>query len=190
VIALVRSSHALNQYAIVPHGERGRWHLIALSEAGMPGDGPVLVLYSRLVTAGIFGNHQVDKFRKDHRSASFDPRSQGESTKTTSGHAGDTRARFHALLERLGVRHPVLIVGLGVQDPRRLFERYGTKARRNCVGGFGIPMHGRVPHARQETAAQFNVRGHQRIKGYLGELCRQSLSKPPSDSRSKGCAQG
>jgi microsomal epoxide hydrolase len=52
----------------------------------------------------------MDMFAKAHRVIAFDPRSQGESTKTTSGNTPEIRAQdLHALLERMGVQRPVLI---------------------------------------------------------------------------------
>ena len=87
-------------------------------EAGKPGDGPALVFIPGWSTGVDIWHRQIDTFAKTHRVIAFDPRSEGESTKTTSGNTPEIRAQdLHALLERLGVRRPVLIGwSQGVQD--------------------------------------------------------------------------
>ena len=98
-------------------------------EAGKSGDGPVLVFIPGWSTGADIWHRQIDTFAKKHRVIAFDPRSEGESTKTTSGNTPEIRAQdLHALLERLGVRRPVLIGwSQGVQDIATYVERYGTK---------------------------------------------------------------
>src|ERR1700747_2815500 len=79
--------------------------LLRVLEAGKPGDGPALVFIPGWSTGADIWKHQIDTFAKTHRVIAFDPRSQGESTKTTSGNTPETRAQdLHALLERLGMR--------------------------------------------------------------------------------------
>ena len=99
-------------------------------EAGKADD-PTLrsSLFRAGVWAPMFGVRQIDTFAKAHRVISFDPRSQGESTKTTNGNTPETRAQdLHALLERLHVQRPVLIGwSQGVQDVAAYVEHYGSK---------------------------------------------------------------
>jgi pimeloyl-ACP methyl ester carboxylesterase len=156
-------------------------------EAGKPGDAPALVFIPGWSTGGDIWHHQVDRFAKTHRVITFDPRSQGESTKTTSGNTPETRARdLHALLERLGVRRPVLIGwSQGIQDIAAYVEGYGTKDLAGIVlvdaavsdGADGMAARS------QETAEQFKMfavyQAHQ--KEYLGGMMRAIISKLPSD---------
>src|SRR5206468_5933975 len=92
----------------------------------------------------------------------------------------------HALLERLGVRLPVLIGwSQGVQDIAAYVERYGTKEFAGIVlvdaaisdGAAGIAARP------QQTAAQFKMfavyQAHQ--NEYLGGMMRAIMSKPPTD---------
>src|SRR4029453_18936388 len=141
--------------------------------------------------AGIW-HHQIDEFAKKHRVITFDPRSEGASTKTTSGNTPETRAQdLHTVLERLGVGRPVLIGwSQGVQDIAAYVERYGTKDLAGIVLVDAAVSDGADGMAArpQETAAQFKMfaiyQAHQRE--YLGGMMRAIISKPPSDSAIEG----
>jgi non-heme chloroperoxidase len=87
-------------------------------EAGKPGDQPALVFIPGWSTGADIWHRQINSFAETQRVIAFDPRSQGESTKTTSGNTPENRAGdLDVLLERLGVRRPVLIGwSQGVQD--------------------------------------------------------------------------
>jgi non-heme chloroperoxidase len=156
-------------------------------EAGKPGEGPALVFIPGWSTGADIWRHQIDMFAKTYRVIAFDARSQGESTKTTSGNTPETRAQdLHALLERLGVRRPILIGwSQGVQDIAAYVERYGTKELAGIVLVDAAISDGADGMAArpQETAAQFKMfavyQAHQRE--YLGGMMRAIISKPPSD---------
>jgi non-heme chloroperoxidase len=165
---------------------------LRLIEAGKPDEGPALVFIPGWSTGGDIWHHQVDTFAKTHRVIAFDPRSQGESTKTTSGNTPEIRAQdLHALLERLGVRHPVLIGwSQGVQDIAAYVERYGTKELAGIVlvdAAVSDGTDGMATRA-QETAAQFKMfavyQAHQ--KEYLGGMMRAIISKPQRDDAIEG----
>src|SRR5438552_8670527 len=98
-------------------------------EAGRSGAGPALVFIPGWSTGADIWRRQIDAFAKTHRVIAIDPRSQGESTKTTTGNTPEMRAQdLHTLLEHVGVRHAVLIGwSQGVQDVAAYVERYGTK---------------------------------------------------------------
>jgi len=161
-------------------------------EAGDPGDGPALVFIPGWSTGADIWRHQIDKFAKTHRVIAFDPRSQGESTKTTSGNTPETRAQdLHALLERLGVQRPVLIGwSQGVQDIAAHVERYGTKDLAGIVLVDAAISDGADGMAAQpqETAARFKMfalyQAHQRE--YLDGMMHAIISKPPSDGAIEG----
>jgi len=156
-------------------------------ESGKAGGEPALVFIPGWSTGADIWNHQIDTFAKTHRVIAFDPRSQGDSTKTTRGNTPETRAQdLHALLEPLGVRRPVLIGwSQGVQDVAAYVERYGSNDLAGIVlvdaaisdGADGIAARP------QETAAQFKMfavyQAHQ--KEYLGGMMRAIISKPGGD---------
>jgi pimeloyl-ACP methyl ester carboxylesterase len=157
-------------------------------EAGKPGDAPALVFIPGWSTSGDIWRYQIDTFAKTHRVITFDPRSQGESTKATSGNTPETRGQdLHALLERLGLRRPVLIGwSQGVQDIAAYVERYGTKDLAGIVlvdAAVSDGADGMVARS-QKTAEQFKMfavyQAHQ--KEYLGGMMRAIIGKPPSDS--------
>jgi pimeloyl-ACP methyl ester carboxylesterase len=156
-------------------------------EAGKPGDAPALVFIPGWSTGGDIWRHQIDTFAKTHRVITFDPRSQGESATATSGNTPETRAQdLHVLLERLGVRRPVLIGwSQGVQDIAAYVERYGTKDLAGIVlvdAAVSDGAEGMVARS-QETAEQFKMfavyQAHQ--KEYLAGMMQAIISKPQSD---------
>lgn len=148
---------------------------------------PVLVFIPGWSTGANIWRRQIETFGKTNRVVAFDPRSEGESTKTTSGNTPEIRAQdLHALLDRIGGPRPVLIGwSQGVQDVAAYVERYGTKDLAGIVlvdaavsdGADGIS--GRP----QEAAAQFKMfaiyQAHQ--QEYLGGMMRAIISKPQSD---------
>jgi pimeloyl-ACP methyl ester carboxylesterase len=156
-------------------------------EAGKPEAQPVLVFIPGWSTGADIWHHQIDVFAKTHRIIAFDPRSQDESTKATSGNTPETRAQdLHALMQRLGVRHPVLIGwSQGVQDIAAYVEQYGTKDIAGIVLVDAAVSDGADGMAArpQETAAQFKMfavyQAHQRE--YLAGMMRAIISKPPSN---------
>jgi pimeloyl-ACP methyl ester carboxylesterase len=156
-------------------------------EAGKPGDVSALVFIPGWSTGGDIWRDQIDRFAKTHRVITFDPRSQGESTKTTKGNTPEIRAQdLHTLLERLGVRHPILIGwSQGVQDIAAFVERYGTKDLAGIVlvdAAVSDGADGMVARAK-ETAEQFKMfavyQAHQ--KEYLAGMMQAIISKPQSD---------
>jgi pimeloyl-ACP methyl ester carboxylesterase len=161
-------------------------------EAGKPSDGPALVFIPGWSTGADIWQHQLDAFAKTHRVIAFDPRSQGESTKMTSGNTPEVRAQdLHTLLERLGVQRPILIGwSQGVQDIAAYVEHYGTKELAGIVlvdAAISDGADGMAARS-QETAAQFKMfavyQAHQRE--YLGGMMRAIISKPPADGAIEG----
>jgi pimeloyl-ACP methyl ester carboxylesterase len=161
-------------------------------EAGKPEARPVLVFIPGWSTGADIWRHQIETFAKTHRVIAFDPRSQGESTKTSSGNTPEIRAQdLHAFLERLGVRRPVLIGwSQGVQDVAAYVERYGTKELAGIVLVDAAISDGADGMAArpQETAEQFKMfaiyQAHQ--PEYLGGMMKAIISKPQDDDAMKG----
>jgi microsomal epoxide hydrolase len=119
-------------------------------EAGKLGKGPVLVFIPGWSTGADIWRQQIDIFAKTHRVIAFDPRSEGESTKTTSGNTPETRAQdLYTLLESFGVHRPVLIGwSQGVQDIAAYVEQYGTKELAGIVLVDGGSFRWRRRHGR------------------------------------------
>src|SRR6266487_3940520 len=167
--------------------EVGNGVSLRVIEAGKPGDALALVFIPGWSTGADIWRRQLDTFARTHRVIAFDPRSQGESTKTTNGNTPEIRAQdLHALLERLGVQRPVLIGwSQGVQDVAAYVERYGTKDLAGIVlvdAAVSDGADGMAARA-QETAAQFKMFGvyqaHQ--QEYLDGMMRAIISKPGGD---------
>jgi pimeloyl-ACP methyl ester carboxylesterase len=156
-------------------------------DVGKPTAQHTLVFIPGWSTGADTWRQQIDRFAPTHRVIAFDPRSEGESTKTTSGNTPEIRAQdLHALLERVRVRRPVLIGwSQGVQDIAAYVERYGSKDLAGIVlvdaaisdGAGGMAMRP------DETAAQFKMfavyQAHQ--EEYLRGMMRAIISTPQSD---------
>jgi microsomal epoxide hydrolase len=160
-------------------------------EAGKQGQ-PVLVFIPGWSTGADTCKHQIDTFAKTHRVIAFDPRSQGDSTKTTTGNTPEMRAQdLHALLERVGVLRPVLIGwSQGVQDIAAYVVRYGAKDLAGLVlvdAAISDGANGMAARP-QETAEQFKMfavyQAHQ--QEYLGGMMHAIISKPQSADAMNG----
>ena len=156
-------------------------------EAGKPSAEPALIFIPGWSMGADIWQRQIDMFAKTNRVIAFDPRSQGDSTKTTSGNTPEMRAQdLHALLQQLGVQRPVLIGwSQGVQDVAAYVERYGTKDLEAIVLVDAAISDGSGGMAArpQETAGQFKMfsvyQAHQ--QEYLAGMMRAIISKPQGD---------
>jgi microsomal epoxide hydrolase len=156
-------------------------------EAGKAASGPTLVFIPGWSTGADIWRRQIDAFSKTHRIIALDPRSQGESTKTTTGNTPEMRAQdLHTLLERLSARRPVLIGwSQGVQDVAAYVERYGTKDLIGIVLVDAAVSDGADGMAArpQQTAAQFKMfavyQTHQ--QEFLRGMMKAIISKPQPD---------
>jgi non-heme chloroperoxidase len=169
-------------------GERVSLRVI---EAGKRDAQPALVFIPGWSTGADIWRRQLDTFAKTYRVIAFDPRSQGESTKTTSGNTPEIRAQdLHALLERLTVRRPVLIGwSQGVQDIAAYVERYGTKELAGIVlidAAISDGADGMAARP-QETAEQFKMFAVYQAdqQEYLGGMMQAIISKPQSNDAIK-----
>ena len=153
-------------------------------EAGQAGSRPTLVFIPGWSTAGDIWRQQIDRFAQTYRVIAFDPRSQGQSTITTSGNTPEMRAQdLHNLLERLDARRSVLIGwSQGVQDLAAYIERYGTHDLAGLVLVDAAASDGAdgIAARPQETSAQFRMfaiyQAHQEeyLRGMMGAI----ISKP------------
>lgn len=153
-------------------------------EAGQSSSGSTLVFIPGWSTGADIWRQQIDRFAPTNRVIAFDPRSQGQSTVTTSSNTPEMRAQdLHDLLEHLNARRPVLIGwSQGGQDVAAYVERYGTKDLGGIVlvdsavadGADGLAARP------QQAAAQFKMfavyQAHQ--PEYLSGMMQAIISKP------------
>src|SRR6266699_2926505 len=153
-------------------------------EAGQAGPGPTLVFIPGWSSGADIWRLRIARFAPTHRVIAFAPRSQGQSTITTSGNTPEMRAQdLHNLLEQLDARRPVLIGwSQGVQDLAAYIERYGTHDLAGLVlvdAAVSDGADGITPRA-QESAEQLRMlalyQAHQPeyLRGMMGAI----ISKP------------
>jgi non-heme chloroperoxidase len=131
---------------------------------------------------------QINRFAPSYRVISFDPRSQGSSTITTTGNTPETRAQdLRTLLDHLNVQRPVLIGwSQAVEDIAAFINRYGTGDLSGIVLVDAAISSGAADMAArgaQQTAAQPEAyavyQAHQ--QEYLADMMRAIVSKPQSN---------
>jgi pimeloyl-ACP methyl ester carboxylesterase len=127
---------------------------------------------------------QFERFGSKYRVIAFDPRSQGQSSKTNSGNTPEQRAAdLHALLAKLEVRRPVLVAwSQAVQDVAAYTLKYGTRDLSGIVlvdaavsdGAKGIAARPK------QTASQFDLFGTylSNQQAYLRGMFGAIISKP------------
>jgi microsomal epoxide hydrolase len=96
---------------------------------------PTLVLIPGWRLTTMIWHEQIEAFSHDRRVIAVDPRSQGDSSKTTENDTPEQRAQdLHALLDGLAVG-PVVLVGWsqGVQDVAAYVLQYGTRDLKGIV---------------------------------------------------------
>jgi microsomal epoxide hydrolase len=98
-------------------------------EAGRTNSSPAVVFIPGWSAAADIWSGQIERFAGNRRVIAFDPRSQGDSTKTTSGNTPEQRAiDLHALLTAEHVQRPVLVGwSQAAQDVAAYVERYGSQ---------------------------------------------------------------
>jgi non-heme chloroperoxidase len=109
-------------YATVESGIR-----IHYLEAGSGSSLPALILIPGWRLPAFLWNEQLQRFSKLTRVIAIDPRSQGQSTKTTDGNTPEARARdLHGLLRELHVSRCVLVGwSQGAQDVAAYVQQFG-----------------------------------------------------------------
>jgi non-heme chloroperoxidase len=161
-------------------------------EAGQPASGVTLVLIPGWSTSADIWREQINRFAATYRVISFDPRSQGRSTITTTGNTPETRAQdLHTLLDDLSVLRPVLIGwSQGAEDIAAYIDQYGTGDLSGIVlvdaalstGAEGMGARGAPqPAALFETFAIYQTHPQK----YLADMMRAIVSKPQSNDAIK-----
>ena len=98
-------------------------------ESGLPNAPLTVVMIPGWSAGADIWRGQIDRLNATYRVISFDPRSQGDSTKTTSGNTPEQRAAdLHALLAAKHAARPVLVGwSQAVQDIAAFVTRYGAR---------------------------------------------------------------
>jgi non-heme chloroperoxidase len=195
LFAAVASSAAAappTQTHVAAIGERSAGSMIQIAdgvqlrviEAGRPGDKPPLVLIPGWSMGAEIWRRQIDGFARDRRVLSFDPRSQGESTKAVSGNTPEARAQdLHSLLARLDIRRPVLVGwSQGVQDVAAYVEHYGSESLAGIVlvdapisdGAAGIATNPQAAAAQLKMLGIYEANQQDYLRGMMGAI----ISKP------------
>ena len=161
-------------------------------EAGQPASLVTLVLIPGWSTSADIWREQINRFAATYRVISFDPRSQGRSTITTTGNTPETRAQdLHTLIDDLSVLRPVLIGwSQGAEDIAAYIDQYGTGDLSGIVlvdaalstgaegmGADGAPQ----PATLFETLAIYQTHPQK----YLAGMMRAIVSKPQSNDAIK-----
>jgi microsomal epoxide hydrolase len=104
-------------------------------ESGPAAGQPPIVFIPGWSAGADIWRDQIDRFDDRHRVISFDPRSQGRSSKTTTGNTPEQRAvDLHALLAKEHVDRPVLVGwSQAAQDIAAYVSRYGTSSLSGIV---------------------------------------------------------
>jgi len=143
-------------------------------EAGQAAAGPTLVFVPGWSTDADIWRQQLDRFAPTYRVIAFDPRSQGQSTITTSGDTPEMR---------LGAHHPVLIGwSQGVQDLAAYIERYGTHDLTGLVlvdaavsdGADGISARPEEASAQFKMFVVYQAHQEEYLRGMMGAI----ITKP------------
>jgi len=97
-------------------------------QSGPAQDTHALVLIPGWRLPAYLWSEQLTKFGARERVIAIDPRSQGPSTKTTSGNTPESRATdLHGVLANLGVTHATLVGwSQGAQDVAAYLAQFGT----------------------------------------------------------------
>jgi non-heme chloroperoxidase len=111
-------------YATVESGIR-----IHYLEAGSGGSLPALILIPGWRLPAFLWNEQLQRFSKLTRVIAIDPRSQGESTKTTDGNTPESRAKdLYGVLRELHVSRCILVGwSQGAQDVAAYVQQFGPE---------------------------------------------------------------
>jgi len=157
-------------------------------EAGQPASAATLVLIPGWSTSSDIWREQINRLAATYRVISFDPRSQGRSTMTTTGNTPETRAQdLRTLLDDLSVLRAVLVGwSQGVEDIAAYIDQYGTGDLSGIVlvdapvstGAEGMGARGAPqPAALFETFAIYQADPQK----YLADMMRAIVSKPQSN---------
>jgi microsomal epoxide hydrolase len=158
--------------------------MLRVIDAGRLNGRPPIVFIPGWSAGAEIWRAQIERFDDRHRVISFDPRSQGHSTKTLDGNTPEQRAAdLHALLTRERVDRPVLVGwSQAVQDLAAYALQYGTKDVAGIVLVDAAVSDGATAIAERprEAAFQFGLFGTylSNQQAYLRGMFGAIISKP------------
>jgi len=158
--------------------------VIRAVEAGDPNSKSPIIFIAGWSAGADIWRDQIERFDDTRRVIAFDPRSQGDSTKTTSGNTPEQRAAdLHAILVAEHVTHPVLVGwSQATQDIAAYALRYGTKDIAGIVlvdaavadGAKGIAARPQQATAQFGRFAYYVENQEEYLRGMFGAI----ISKP------------
>jgi non-heme chloroperoxidase len=170
-----------------------------VARTGSPGRVSILFVPGWVMPAWIY-QKQLDGLSKTRRVVAMDPRSQGESTRTTEGlYPAQMAKDIHAVIEQLHLA-PVVIVGwsMGIVETLSYVDQFGTKDVAGLVlidetaGGIEpgddawmFPMLKGVLEDKAGTAQYFvrKVQFHRpQPEDYIQKVIASAMSVPTSDA--------
>lgn len=153
-------------------------------ESGKANSGPPLIFIPGWSAGADIWQDQIGRFDDSYRVIAFDPRSQGESTKTASGNTPEQRAAdLHALLAARGVSRPILVGwSQASQDIAAYIMLYGTREIAGIVlvdaaiseGAKSIPAHPEQAAIQFTRFATYVADQEAYLRGMFGAI----VSKP------------
>lgn len=156
-------------------------------EAGASTALPPLVLIPGWSADADIWRAQINSFAATRRVIAFDPRSQGRSTKTTTGNTPEMRAEdLRAILRASGVSRPVLVGwSQGVQDVAAYVSRFGSSDLAGIVlvdstisrGAAGIAAAPANAAMTFERLTLYQLRQEDYLRGMFGFI----ISRPQPD---------
>jgi pimeloyl-ACP methyl ester carboxylesterase len=158
--------------------------VLRVIESGRATERPPIVLIPGWSTGADIWQGQIDRFDDQTRVIAFDPRSQGQSTKTTAGNTPEQRAvDLHSLLASEKVRRPVLVGwSQAAQDLAAYVLQYGTADLSGIVLVDAAVADGAAGIAERpkEAAFQFRLFGTylRDQEGYVRGMFGAIVSKP------------
>ncbi len=166
-------------------------------ESGRPSAPLTVVMIPGWSAGADIWHGQIDRLNATYRVITFDPRSQGDSTKTTSGNTPEQRAAdLHAMLAAKHGARPVLVGwSQAVQDIAAFVTRYGTRDIAGIVlvdaavseGAKGIEARPKEAAAQFSQFAIYQSAQEDYLRGMFGFI----ISKPqPSGLVDQAVATG
>lgn len=158
--------------------------MLRVIDAGQHNGRPPVVFIPGWSTSADIWRDQIERFDDKHRVISFDPRSQGQSTKALDGNTPEQRATdLHALLTKERVNRPVLVGwSQAAQDLAAYVLQYGTNNVAGIVLVDAAVSDGATAIADRprEAAFQFELFGTylSNQQAYLRGMFDAIISKP------------
>lgn len=152
-------------------------------EAGSKGSAPALILIPGWRLPAYLWAEQLKTFSHVTHVLAIDPRSQGESTKTTEGNSPESRAAdLHDVLDKLRLSRPVLVGwSQGAQDVAAYVAKFGSESVAGIVlvdspvsiGPNEVEAHREFSKSILSGISTYAKYPEEYTKGMVQSLCKQ-----------------